>query len=100
MDRESTDNLDLLLGVLPARIREALTATGNIESLIEVIMDLGRRPEARYISDSLFLLDELVSREQIEYVESRIGHFTRDNRAGIERTLHRISAMRNRVGEI
>jgi stage III sporulation protein SpoIIIAA len=100
MDRVSTDNLDLLLGVLPVRIRDALTATGYIESLIEVVMDLGRRPEARYISHSLFLLDELVSREQIEYVESRIGHFTRDNRAGIERTLHRISAMRNRVGEI
>src|ERR1051325_5512262 len=96
----STDNLDLLFLVLPPHIREALKRTGNIETLIEVVLDLGRQPEARYISQALYLNDSLVTREDIQYVESRVGHFTRDNRAGIERTLHRISAMRNRIGEI
>src|ERR1051325_8000174 len=96
----STDNLDLLFLVLPPHIREALKRTGNIETLIEVVLDLGRQPEARYERQALYLTDSLATREDIQYVESRIGHFTQDNRAGIERTLHRISAMRNRIGEI
>jgi stage III sporulation protein SpoIIIAA len=100
MDRVSTDNLDLMLGVLPPPIRVALKDAGNLDELVEVVLDLGRRPEARYTSSSLYLTQKLITKEEIEYVESRVGHFTRDNRAGIERTLHRISAMRNRLGEI
>jgi stage III sporulation protein SpoIIIAA len=100
MEHSSTDNLDLMLAVLPTRIRDALSRAGQIETLIEVVLDLGRQPEARYTSHSDYLLAELIEPEDLEYVESRVGHFTRDNRAGIERTLHRISAMRNRVGEI
>jgi stage III sporulation protein SpoIIIAA len=96
----STDNIDLLLNVLPPHIRDALTGAGNIESLVEVVLDLGRRPEARYPGEASYLTESLVTREDIHFVESRVGHFTRDNRAGIERTLHRISAMRNRLGEI
>ncbi len=96
----STDNLDLLLGVLPPHICDALTRRGTMETLIEVVMDLGRQPEARYTDHAVYLNDAAVTREDIQYVSSRVGHFTRDNRAGIERTLHRISAMRNRLGEI
>src|SRR5262244_3381344 len=96
----STDNLDLMLAVLPIPIRDALTRAGNMESLIEVVLDLGRQPEARYTAHALYLTDSLVTGEDIQYVASRVGRFTRDNRAGIERTLHRISAMRNRLGEI
>jgi stage III sporulation protein SpoIIIAA len=96
----STDNLDLLLAVLPPPIREAVGRVGNMESLIEVVLDLGRQPEARYTERALYLDDSLVTREDLQYVASRVGQFTRDNRAGIERTLHRISAIRNRLGEI
>src|SRR5262244_4680128 len=96
----STDNLDLMLAVLPIPIRDALTRAGNMESLIEVVLDLGRQPEARYTAHALYLDDSLITREDLQYVASRVGQFTRDNRAGIERTLHRISAMRNRLGEI
>ncbi|HWN98428.1 MAG TPA: R3H domain-containing nucleic acid-binding protein [Blastocatellia bacterium] len=96
----STDNLDLLLVVLPPPIRDSLGRVGGIESLIEVVLDLGRQPEARYPGEAVYLNDSLVSREDLEYVASRAGQFTRDNRAGIERTLHRISAMRNRLGQI
>jgi stage III sporulation protein SpoIIIAA len=100
MEEGPTDNLDLLLGVLPAQIRDAVSGAGQLESLIEVVMDVGRRPEARYTAHSLYLTEDPVAREDLEFVEHRVGHFTRDNRAGIERTLHRISAMRNRLGEI
>ncbi len=96
----STDNLDLLLNVLPADVRVALHGEGGLDELIEVVIDLGRRPEARYPSRAHYLTESLVDREAIQYVSSRVGLFTRDNRAGIERTLHRISAIRNRLGEI
>src|ERR1041384_1853952 len=96
----STDNLDLMLAVLPHPIRDALARAGNTDSLIEVVLDLGRQPEARYPSTALYLDDSLVTHEDLQHVASRVGQFTRDNRAGIERTLHRISAMRNRLGEI
>lgn len=96
----STDNLDLLLQVLPSNIREALTSAGNTELLIEVVLDLGRLPEARYPGRALYLNQSSVTHEDIQFVASRVGNFTRDNRAGIERTLHRISAIRNRLGEI
>src|ERR1700738_3034979 len=96
----STDNLDLMLAVLPHALREALAHSGNTESLIEVVLDLGRQPEARYTAHALYLNDSLITHDDLQYVASRVGQFTRDNRAGIERTLHRISAMRNRLGEI
>lgn len=96
----STDNLDLLLAVLPLPIREALDRAGNVESLIEVVLDLGRQPEARYPGQAVYLVDSSVTQDDLQYVATRVGQFTRDNRAGIERTLHRISAMRNRVGQI
>jgi stage III sporulation protein SpoIIIAA len=115
-ERASTDNLDLMLAVLPQPIREALARAGNpiggpsgssigspigsMDSLIEVVLDLGRQPEARYTSQAVYLNDSLVTRDDLLHVASRVGQFTRDNRAGIERTLHRISAMRNRLGEI
>src|ERR1044071_1870556 len=96
----TTDNLDLLLMVLPEKVREALTLVSPTEPLIEIVLDLGRRPEARYPGQAIYLNEQSAPRENIQYVESRVGRFTRDNRAGIERTLHRISAIRNRVGEI
>jgi len=97
---EVTDNLAELLAVLPVRLREELAQTENLETLIEVVCDLGRLPEARF-AEAVKLLDrQPVTREDLDYVAARVGTFTKDNRAGIERTLHRISALRNRVGEI
>jgi len=95
-----TDNLDLLLEVLPPRVRDALQQQSDLESLLEVVLDLGRHPEARFPTRVLRLGEDYVSREDIRYVTSRVGAFGKDNRAGIERTLHRISAIRNRQGEI
>jgi stage III sporulation protein SpoIIIAA len=95
-----TDNLDQLLEVLPPDIRESLEVQPGLEDLLEVVLDLGREPEARFPGRVVFLLDRPVSHEDLEYVTSRVGEFGKDNRAGIERTLHRISAIRNRSGRV
>ena len=95
-----TDNLDLLLEGLPPHLREALEQRADLETLLEVVLDLGRLPEARIPTGVVHLSEEYVTAEQIRYVTSRVGAFGKDNRAGIERTLHRISAIRNRQGEI
>jgi stage III sporulation protein SpoIIIAA len=97
---EVTDNADLLLDVLPAPIGAALRRHPDLESLVEVVLDLGRIPEARFPGNVVWLGDEPVSREDLAHTTARLGAFTSDNRAGIERTLHRISAMRNRAGDI
>jgi stage III sporulation protein SpoIIIAA len=100
MQREITDDLDLLLDALPPHICKPLRAREDNHELLEVVMDLGRLPEARYPNREVVLSDSEVTEADIEYVVSRIGEFGDDNRAGIERTLHRISAIRNRRGRI
>ncbi|MFP3853794.1 MAG: R3H domain-containing nucleic acid-binding protein [Anaerolineales bacterium] len=95
-----TDDLDDLLGVLPQDITNKLEEIDRKDDLLEVILDLGRVPTARYIDDEVTLSDREVTHQDIEYVVSRIGEFDADNRAGMERTLHRISAIRNRHGRI
>ena len=94
--KEITDDLDLLLGVLPPHIKEALQKQSDFKNLIEVVMDLGRPAEARFPNRAIYLGDRTITREDIEYAVNRVGAFTQDNRAGIERTLHRISCIRNR----
>lgn len=105
MTKRITDDLDLLLGVLPKRVQDALntpenTRFGEKDQLLEVVLDLGRPPEARYPKGFLYLSDDPITREELAEVLQKIGEFGSDNRAGIERTLHRISALRNRRGEI
>jgi stage III sporulation protein AA len=96
---EQTDDLALLLDVLPPSVRDALAARSDRDELIEVVLDLGRRPEARFPDRGAFLADEPIERDDLGYVVERVGRFGPDNRAGIERTLHRISAIRNRAGD-
>ncbi|MDR7481662.1 MAG: R3H domain-containing nucleic acid-binding protein [Armatimonadota bacterium] len=95
-----TDDLHLLLEVLPPELRAALERRPDLDHLLEVVLDLGRRPEARFPNEALPLSDAGVTRAMLDYVIERVGTFGKDNRAGIERTLHRISAIRNRRGEI
>lgn len=98
-----TDDIQELLKVLPEavswRIRE-LQKREELGELVEIVLDLGRPPEARFTNDEIELGDLDVSRTDLANVDERIGQFGDDNRAGIERTLHRISAIRNRGGEI
>jgi stage III sporulation protein SpoIIIAA len=95
-----TDDLPKLLDILPEEIRSSLQQHPQRDSLIEVVMDLGRFPEVRFPGTSEYLFQTPVTQEQLNYCVERVGHFSGDNRAGIERTLHRISAIRNRPGEI
>ena len=90
-----TDNLDELLAVLPPGLA-AQIGQDERGQLIEVVLDLGRKPEARFTDRYKYLREEVISREDLDFVESRLGEFGGDNRAGIPATLHRISAMRNR----
>ncbi len=95
-----TDDLDAIMAVLPEDIRAAVQAIGRRDDLLEVILDLGRVPTARYTDGEVVLRNTEVTREEIQYVDDRVGEFDADNRAGIARTLHRISAIRNRKGDI
>ncbi len=92
--------LSQLLDIFPLPIRQALVRLNDIEAIIEVVLDLGRPPEARFEHDFTYLTDVPVSHEDIAQVCSRVSPFGADNRAGIEQTLHRISAIRNRSGKI
>lgn len=95
-----TDDLDALLAVLPGHIQEPLRAANHGDDLLEIVLDLGRLPEARFVNDEVTLSHDEVNQADLSYIVSRIGEFTADNRAGIERTLHRISCLRNRQGNI
>ncbi|MCP9846126.1 AAA family ATPase [Synechococcus sp. Lug-A] len=95
-----TDDLEALLAVLPERVREAFAAAESRDQLLEVVLDLGRCPEARYPGRAIALTDQPIDRSDLAAVVERLGHFGGDNRAGIERTLHRISAIRNRTGDV
>jgi len=92
--------LDLLLDVLPQRVVDALRGREDLADLLEVVLDLGRVPEARFPSGDV-PLDELeVTPEDLEQVTRRVGDFGDDHRAGLERTLHRISSILNRKGRV
>ncbi|MCL2679609.1 MAG: AAA family ATPase [Dehalococcoidia bacterium] len=100
MGHQINQELQALLDKLPPRIRAPLSSEEDIESLLEIIIDLGRAPEARFPNRDTILDDCDVTQEDIDYVTSRISGFGDDNRAGIARTLHRISAIRNRESRI
>lgn len=95
-----TDDLDVLLDVLPSNLRHAVEKANNSERLLEIVIDLGRVPTARFVDGEITLLEKEISRAEIDHITERIGDFDADNRAGMERTLHRISAIRNRRGAI
>ena len=97
--RERGDDLHLLLNTLPHSLHRALEGQGTGE-LVEVVLDVGRRPQARFPDHVMDLSEDVVTREHLDRVITHVGEFSGDNRAGIEGTLHRISAIRNRRGEI
>jgi stage III sporulation protein SpoIIIAA len=98
--RKITDDLQALLSVLPPVVAQAVTQANDSDNLLEIILDLGRLPTARFVDREVVLHNIDVTRADIDYVVTRIGDIDTDNRAGLERTLHRISAIRNRRGVI
>ncbi len=94
------DDLPQLLAVLPPELRERVAAHGALDQLLEIVLDLGRVAEARFVGSNVELGREPLTREDLAHIVDRVGSFGPDNRAGIERTLHRISALRNRRGQV
>src|SRR4030081_1425288 len=92
--------LDLLFQALPPHLNRAVKRLDPQGLLLEVVLDLGREPEARFPDHEVILDDTPVTSEDLEFVATRVGSFRDDNRAGIERTLHRISPLRNRRRQI
>ncbi len=97
---QNSDDLQKLLEILPHELRETLAQHSQQDNLVEVIMDLGRRPEARFPGKSEYLSQTPVTQKQLDDCIQKVGTFAEDNRAGIEQTLHRISAIRNRNDKI
>ena len=92
----TNEDLDKLLDSLPFFIKDYVNHHVQKEKIIEIVMDLGRRPEVRFATGPKYLSQKFISWQDIEYTTKRISKFSNDNRAGIERTLHRISCIRNR----
>lgn len=97
---ETQNDLQTLLSVLPYSIRERVEENGREDELLEIVLDLGRVPTARYVGGEVILRDSEVTREEIDQVVNSIGDFDDDNRAGIARTLHRISGIYNRHNQV
>ena len=91
-----TDDLEKLFERLPFFLYDHLRRHIYSDQLIEIVLDLGRRPEARFYSGPEYLSQKVISWQDLDYITKRISKFSTENRAGIERTLHRISGIRNR----
>ena len=92
------EDLARLVEILPKSIQETINEHPDKDILIEIIMDLGRRPEARFPTHPEYLSPNVITWQDLDYSIKRLSRFADDNRAGIERTLHRISCIRNRQG--
>ncbi|MCP4416449.1 MAG: AAA family ATPase, partial [Chloroflexi bacterium] len=97
---QAKTDLQKLLKIIPLPIAEKIESIGREIELLEVVMDFGRRPAARYTDGEVVLRQEEVTQADITAVVNGVGDFDDDNRAGIARTLHRISGIRNRKGEV
>ena len=97
--RPYTDDLQILIGTLPQPLQKSLAKISG-DTLLEVVLDLGRTPQARLPGLAVNLAEEVVTRTELDQVIQAVGEFSADNRAGIEGTLHRISGIRNRRGDI
>lgn len=94
------DDLEKLLEILPDFVRTPIEQDKDRKALIEIVMDLGRRPEARFPAGPKYLSNKTISWQDLDFCIRKIGNFSSDNRSGIERTLHRISSIRNRKGTV
>lgn len=94
------EDLILLLEILPNYVKISLQSHPNLFNLIEVVLDLGRRPEGRFINGSEYLCERIISWQDLDFCTKQLGNFNTDNRSGIEKTLHRVSCLKNRKGNI
>jgi stage III sporulation protein SpoIIIAA len=96
----SNEDIPAFLGIMPRWVVYQLhTADHRIDDLFEVVLDLGRVPEARYRNATILLGDQEVTDWDLEE-STKMLKFGEDNRAGLPRMLHRISAIRSRSDKI
>ena len=100
MEYRITDDIDKLMQIFPPNLVAVLDQIGNADQLVEIVIDLGRLPTARYVHQNVLLAETETTRDDINHIVAHLGGFDADNRGGIERTLHRISAIRNRAGDV
>ncbi|KAI3917131.1 hypothetical protein MKX01_003580 [Papaver californicum] len=96
----TASELELFLELVPSRMRKGLFEHKEIGNLIEVVLDLGRKPIARFPTGDWVISEDPVKLEDLQHAISKVGDFSDDNRSGIDRSLHRISAIRNRKMQI
>jgi len=95
------EDLNVLLDILPKFIKVPLKTHVKKDQLIEIVLDIGRRPEARFAGGKTdYLSYRTIIWQDLDYILKKLGNFSRDNRAGIEKTLHRVSSLRNRQGTV
>ena len=99
-ETQAQEDLEALLTILPLRVRHQIEEIGQVTDLLEIVMDLGRIPSARYVDGEYMLNSHEITQAEIDGVVASIGDFDDDNRTGIARTLHRISGIRNRRGQV
>jgi stage III sporulation protein SpoIIIAA len=101
MSNTNAYDVHQLLDALPQWVRFAVLHNPNpIEDLFEVVLDLGRFPEARYRTATTLIGESLVTYADLQHVVESLSEFGEDNRSGMSGTLHRISAMRSRSGKV
>ena len=98
--QKKDEELLKLLEILPPRVKNSLVKHPEVNRLIEVVLDLGKSPEGRFERKVYYVPGDQVSQADIDFVVGKVSVFSGDNRAGIERTLHRISCIRSRTGKI
>ena len=99
-ETQAQEDLEALFTILPLRVRHQIEEIGRVDELLEIVMDLGRIPSARYVDGDYMLNSHEITQTEIDGVVASIGDFDDDNRTGIARTLHRISGIRNRRGQV
>ena len=97
---ENKKDLQTLLNLLPKNISENIYKNKDLEDLLEVVIDIGRYPEARFRTGTINIINNIITIDDINHISNQLGKFSDDNRAGIEKTLHRISAIKNRNDKI
>lgn len=97
---KNRNELEELLQAIPPVIQRKIREAPDVDRVIEIVIDYGRPAEIRFMDRYERLDDYPISEADIAYITDRVGQFGGDNRAGIERTLHRISAIRSRTGRI
>ena len=72
MRSEAATELEMFLELLPPRMRRELYGHEEIEELIEVVMDLGRKPIARFPSGDWTISDDPIKDEDLRHAISKV----------------------------